>query len=777
MIKGRYFFSILLLLVVLFSCKKDEFDKYARPDWLTGKLYTQIKTESDLSTFAKCIQLVGYDSVIDVSGSYTVFAPTNEAFQVYFQEHPAYSKVEDIPKEKLLAMVKYHIVQDPWSSEQLRSLDVNGWIDPEDENNDKPRGFKRQTLLLEKDAKYGVRVIGDDKNKLMIIDTTKTSWYRRVATDSRKYAPVFYSEFFSIYNLQLSDYSFYFNRQFDNSTDMFYVNGKLVGNEIFAENGFIHPIDRVVEPLRNANEILRSTSNQNNYSEFLGLINKFPSLVFDQTKTNAQPGAEQGIVVDSLFDLTYPDLTFNITSEKTKAPAGGAGLPTEVTIRFHHGLLAPTNAAYDEFVNQYIVGANQWGSMENVPIKIQKIIANSYFSINPIFETDIQKGFSNGELDIVRLDNSAIVQKEFGSNCTFIGLNKPVVPRAFKSVTGPVYRQTGYSIMMNAVEYSGLLSALKREGNQYALFVVPDTQLKTDSTLLYYYYKIKDSYWEYFNAFQRAKEGNKTFRLSANDIRLLLLNQVTVELPQGYARKEFLETLAGNHLVWDKSNGTISGTAQSMDGYNGSGLAINITPSKISNDTDNGNTYSANGWFSFNTITLYSLISTQYKDFHNLLVKAGLALEKQYKYNFISDNQLYTVFIPTKEALDAANASSLEGEDLVKFLKMHFILGSLIFTDGKKTEGYYETACQVPATSTVPAHNLKIYIEPGIDKISIPGGDGSNYLTAEESDKTNKIASRDLNTSGTTTNFKNTITTAVVHSIDKALLFDQLNTK
>jgi hypothetical protein len=219
---------------------------------------------------------------------------------------------------------------------------------------------------------------------------------------------------------------------------------------------------------------------------FLNLVNQFPSLNWNSDKTYDQEGADLGLAVDSLFDLTYPELTFNINSEKTKAISGGAGLPSDVTIRFHHGLIAPTNEAFDKFVNQYIVGFNQWGSLEKVPYKIQKIIANTYFSGNPIYESDIANGFYNGEGDILRLDRSTVVQKQFGSNCTFIGVNEPVVPRAFKSVTGPVYRQTGYSTVMNAIEFSGLLSALKREGKNYGLFVVPDSRLKFDSTLLFY---------------------------------------------------------------------------------------------------------------------------------------------------------------------------------------------------------------------------------------------------------------------------------------------------
>jgi uncharacterized surface protein with fasciclin (FAS1) repeats len=192
MIKEKLFLSAFVLLIVIFSCKKDDYNKYDRPEWLTGKVYTQIKSEEDLSTFALCLELTGYDKVVDVSGSYTVFAPTNEAFQLYFQSHPAYKSVEDIPADKLLSIVKYHIVQNPWSRNQLRSLDVNGWIDPDDEFNNKPRGFKRETLLLGKDVKFGVEISSYDDEELIIIDTARTTWNRRVATDSRKFAPIFF---------------------------------------------------------------------------------------------------------------------------------------------------------------------------------------------------------------------------------------------------------------------------------------------------------------------------------------------------------------------------------------------------------------------------------------------------------------------------------------------------------------------------------------------------------------------------------------------------------
>jgi uncharacterized surface protein with fasciclin (FAS1) repeats len=159
------------------------------------------------------------------------------------------------------------------------------------------------------------------------------------------------------------------------------------------------------------------------------------------------------------------------------------------------------------------------------------------------------------------------------------------------------------------------------------------------------------------------------------------------------------------------------------------------------------------------------------------LVKAGLASEKRYEYLFVSENQLYTVFAPSKEALVAANASSLAGEELVRFLKLHFIMGEIIFTDGKLTAGYYTTAYEVPATSSMPAHFLKLYIKPGPDKIEFSDKSGNNYYTLNESESANIITARDLNASGTETNFPNIISTGVIHQVDKALLFDQLDVK
>ncbi len=762
-----------LLLIVLFvagisSCVKDPelTDKYARPDWLAGKLFTQIQDRPELSQFAQCLEISGYDTIINTSGSYTVFAPNNDAFTLYFAEHPGYSSVSAIPLEELNRFVKYHIVQNPWSSDQLKRLDVYGWIDSTDINNDVPKGYKRETLLREKDQKYGVKY--DEAKSIIIIDTLLSPWYRRQATDSRKHAPIFYKELFNIYDLSFNDFSFYFNRPYDDPMDIYYVNGKIVTPDIFAENGFIHIIDRVIEPLKNASQILSTQKNNNSYTEFLDLVNLFPVFTYNEQRTKDQPGADQGYDVDSLFDITYPQLAFNITNERTKAPSGTVGLPSNVTIRYHHGMIAPTNEAFDNFISEYIAGPNHWGTFAETPIHIKRMLANTHMSANAIYPSDFEKGFYNGEKDIVSINPSTIVQKEYGSNCTFIGTNEMLVPRALKSITGPIYLQRNYERLMYAIEYTGLLPALKKESNNYTLYVESDLNLREDSSLVY------DAIRKEFSVFQITGNQVQRFILTNNDLRTLLLNHIGSDVPRGLANKEFIRNLAGNYLIYNNITGEVSGTSPSTYGYQGS-VQTNVFPVQISTNADNGITYDIKNWFNFSSQTLYGKISVSYKKFHGLLAKAKLVNDKLFEYTFLSQNEFYTVFIPSDAALDAYQVDTMGIPGLKKFLQLHFIQGDIIFTDGNKSPQYYESTRIDEKSTPFTTYYTKFLINPDIDIIHIMDPSGNDYVTIPESATTNIITGRNLGTGQET--IPKVISTSVIHEIDKVLLKSELDTE
>jgi uncharacterized surface protein with fasciclin (FAS1) repeats len=758
-----------LLLLLIYSCTQEQ-DIYKRPDWLAGKVYTQIKAQPELSTFTTCIELTGYDKILDVSGSYTVFAPSDDAFKLYFANNPKYKSVQDIPIPDLTKMVKFLIVQNPWSKQQLRTLDIYGWIDTLDINNDKAKGFKRETLLLDPNRKYGIASVGyGNDSKFIIVDTLATSKYRKVITNARKFVPIFYQEYFNIYDLNKSDYEFYFNRTFDNPNDIYFAGAKLVSDEISAENGFIYVIDRVVEPLDNAMQIIANKSGTNEYTDFLNVLNLFPRFEYNREKTFLQPGAAEGQSVDSLFDLTFPTLAFDFNSERTTAPTGTYGLPSNVTIRYHHGLMAPTNTAFQSFINEYIKIPNGWGSFVNTPENVKLIIANTYMSQNTIYPTDFEKGFYNGEKDIIKLDEADIIEKKYGSNSTFIGLKKAIVPRAFKSVTGPVYLQQGYIKVMLAIEQSGLLSALKRPAEDYMFYVENDANTAKDSTLIYYPIPKK------FSTFAVFPGGYMEYPLSLNDLRTLLLNHIAVDKAKGDARKEFIPNLAGNIIIVNNVTKEVSGTGTTVVGFRGSVPAPQY-PVVISDVADNGTTYEIQNWFSFSSPSMYGRISADFPKFHALLKKAGLSNDKEYKYNFLTDNDFYTVFIPNDKALDEAGLNSMPVNDLKKVLMLHFVQGDMIFTDGKKQKSYYETTRIDDKSTSYTLIYTSIYIKPGIDIIDIPKKDGTNYVEIVEADKKTNLLTGVTRSTGQEV-FPILYNNGVIHEIDKVLKVEELDTR
>lgn len=89
----------LLVVLVVFSCRKDEWDKrnLVSDPAGTESLMDKIKANPDLSIFAGYLEQTGYDQALSSSRTFTVWAPVNEAFD---EIDPAY--LQDTTNLKLL---------------------------------------------------------------------------------------------------------------------------------------------------------------------------------------------------------------------------------------------------------------------------------------------------------------------------------------------------------------------------------------------------------------------------------------------------------------------------------------------------------------------------------------------------------------------------------------------------------------------------------------------------------------------------------------------------
>ena len=70
--RSSYLLRALVFLMALCGCTKDftDMDKYQSPEWMKGKITTQIREQGDLSTFLSILEHTGYDSLLNTSGSF-----------------------------------------------------------------------------------------------------------------------------------------------------------------------------------------------------------------------------------------------------------------------------------------------------------------------------------------------------------------------------------------------------------------------------------------------------------------------------------------------------------------------------------------------------------------------------------------------------------------------------------------------------------------------------------------------------------------------------------
>lgn len=77
--------TLLGIWLALYACQNETWDEHYEVDSTTSDLllYEMIEQDPELSTFARYLQETGYDTVLLTNQAYTVWAPSNTAFEAY----------------------------------------------------------------------------------------------------------------------------------------------------------------------------------------------------------------------------------------------------------------------------------------------------------------------------------------------------------------------------------------------------------------------------------------------------------------------------------------------------------------------------------------------------------------------------------------------------------------------------------------------------------------------------------------------------------------------
>ena len=806
------FFLIIVLLFFSSGCRDIADDPaYKKPDWLPGKITEILDSRSDARMFREALKISGWDSIVGRSGLFTLFCPTDEAVMSYLNSKGK-SKVSDLSRSEWDAIIRYHLIQDGWSPEQIKYMSVTGSYRPEDLTASEKEllkysiAFKRLTRYINPVEDFYVYKDNYYANYLRL-SQKPTSEVLKKAPSTYKYVPIFFKEYFDITGYDTKGYSFYFDREFDNNS-FYYASSKVVEAPSSAENGFVYFVDKIVEPVPNLLDALRGKNKTNTeYSEFLDLFYFLPKVVYNETLTKQQANYLAG----KPYDLLY-DIDFSYAYGNNYSGFGGIDLDDEqmknfpknsrfdLNMNVHPTLIAPTNEAFNELISQWVTsgsGYERYGSLKETPEQIRQLITSSYVISTPVFKQEITEGVRSISGDSIYLSEDDILEKQYCSNGYFIGVKKPIIPRAFKSVVGPVILNPRFEVMFLALLSSKLIDEVLPADKKYTLFAIEseDVGLSGDSSIVVKNESyisngislIRKKLVYYDRAYFPPREGT-WFNDRDPVLKNYLLNMISDQQIEGNARIEYLRTLGGNYIQVDNINKTVTGTEPTTYGLNGDSTIANpFVELRESKDgvVDNGQVFQIRGLLNFTgakniwgVIKELGASATFTNRFSDLMIKAGLADNSSIK--LFSNQEFVTAFIPTDEAISKyetdnnTNLNNWSKEELQNFLKYHFVRGVLIFTDGKQPGQLYETF--TPDKNSSSQINLfeKLNVQTSYDQIDLLDKQNNVIVTIVPDDgKSNIQTFRFITETAQGRQTTSSYTTGVVHSIDRVLDFNQ----
>lgn len=140
--------SLLLCLSSFTSCSDDDVIDEKQKD-----IVELASATSTLSTLVSAVQKAGLVDALKADGPFTVFAPTNDAFQALLDSNSSWNSLDDIPVETLKTVLMFHVLTSKVKSTDLSNVYVNTLATgPNDEN-----------LSLQVETTGGVEFNGDSK--------------------------------------------------------------------------------------------------------------------------------------------------------------------------------------------------------------------------------------------------------------------------------------------------------------------------------------------------------------------------------------------------------------------------------------------------------------------------------------------------------------------------------------------------------------------------------------------------------------------------------------
>lgn len=505
--------ALLIGASVIQSCKDDDLILTGQPDWLGNSIYERLQDEGNYKYTLRLIDDLDQKEVLSHTGSRTLFAANDSAFQKWFENNQWGVRSYDELKESQKKLLLYNSMID---NAYLLELLSNKKSDGDAGTPLWGRTMRRTTAASVYDSVCVMTVSGgtdtmpDTKYWATLRAAGKSIRIMKDASD----APMihFLPAYLNNHQMTLEDLNLLTNHR-ATSLDEAWVNGvkvinsgdpsrKKIDYDITCKNGYIQKVDQVIESSPNMAEIIHKDGDM---SEWAHLLDRFSAPNF-YTYINGNENKDSVYVLRYLSESSYDPYTVK-TREKfnTVQYLDGSTL-IKITVADNELL------KYDPGWNQYIDNSTdkdlhddagmmivpdnnavktwwdtkagdlkeEYGTLDNVPTNIIRELINvnmlSTFSSYVPSKFDAVLNDAMEQMDIKPAD---VEECYMGCNGVVYKVNKVFAPALFSSVAYPaVAHASTMNLIYNIIEKRKFKPYLLSMDTQYALIIPTNDALK-----------------------------------------------------------------------------------------------------------------------------------------------------------------------------------------------------------------------------------------------------------------------------------------------------------
>ena len=516
--------GLLVGSAVLQGCKDDNV-LTGQPSWLGNSIYERLEEDGQYKTMLRLIDDLGQHEVLSHTGSKTLFAANDSAFQAWFAKNNwGVSSYERLSLSQKKLLLNNSMVNNAYLIELLS----NGRPQGEDRHPEEGRTMRRETATSIYDSVLIMKPSQMPSTKVWarFKDNGRSIPVLRDATS----APMihFLPAFMRYNKFTNTDLDVLTNHQ-ANDVNEAWVNGKkVVERDITCKNGYIQKVNGVIEASPNMAEIIHQHPKMSKWAE---LMDRFSAPYYDAEGTKEYNRLYNN--EDSVYVLRYyADLRHDGRHEDDQHILYNTSPDGEIItdlLKFDPGwnqyiddsgdgnmnydagaMIVPTNEAIEKWWNEE--GRDfqvEYGEIDNLPIEIIKSLLR--VNMLPVLSEAIPSKFNQVlndakvEMGITMADIDSVYM---GCNGVVYMTNRVFTPALFQSVAGPASAHpTIMKVIYEAIDKLNFLPFLLSMDAKYSLI------LPTDDAMLWYL----DPY-SYDNE-KDGKEAPQVLKFSYDDKR------------------------------------------------------------------------------------------------------------------------------------------------------------------------------------------------------------------------------------------------------------------